>query len=646
MKREEHEVAAVVCGMNAVLAIRTYLSNGNTRPLVLAYEKGKIPESDVDFLKSAAEFTVGTLIEFDGPFSDKDLTQQIAKDLSPESWVLLDETSVVLGNLDECFAYANTAPGFAMARFRHPSSIDNRHPDIVGKDGLCRTSPLFFHGEANKRILEDLSKVEAPDLSSALSILYESNPSWHEGFVDFSIRNWVDDVEKYDPDTSPSGKVACFSEKALKAWSSTANIPRAPFESDDTPSELPDDGAVDAVFVIGTGSVDNNEELRYALRNLEKHCPFVRDVYICGVCPPWVDRSVVKHLNWPDRFRHAKDANIIDKLRHACEHRGIAKRILFCSDDQFQTRVCSWADFDPMYLRRYNTGDRWYDDKHRVWHSRLKKTLERDVQRRKACGQDQRNVFYYQPHVWMQIDRDRFVDYARWCNYEDRDDTIIASGYFNFIDAKGVPDHDHVFLGASEKSVPKATHVAYHDGSEKAAMAILRKLFPERSRFETVEPARHPVAEEQRRPVARRPESPEANLPEVMRVMKRIREEPVWNALLGEVSRAEELRLFGVKGWDVVWNDIVRRWKESTSDGKIVEPVKEGRSKEAADIVSAYMSDPEKMRTVRFGITAARRSSNVLSFGRQNPRPAPESVTRPLRDKIRLSLGNRAKKLI
>lgn len=275
--------------------------------------------------------------------------------------------------------------------------------------------------------------------------------------------------------------------------------PPAPFEPiiqdlakqvkvvDATPYRVPDDQAIDAVFVIGKGSRNNNEELRYALRNIAKHCPFVRDVYISGECPEWVDKSVVKHLQWPDKFRHAKDANIIDKLRHACEQKGIAKRILFCSDDQFQTHVCTWEDFFPRYLRQYESNDKWYEEMKRVWHTRLRNTLERDKKRRQAAGLDTSHIFYYEPHMWMQIDRDKFIEYAKWSDYEHSADTIIASGYFNFVDANGHPHdkkYDHVFIGAGTKTLPKATHIAYTDEGYDQAMTFLKALFPDKCKYE------------------------------------------------------------------------------------------------------------------------------------------------------------------
>lgn len=365
---------------------------------------------------------------------------------------------------------------------------------------------------------------------------------------------------------------------------------------------------IDAVFVIGTGSKNNNEELKYALRNLEKNCPFVRDVYISGECPSWVNTSVVKHLRWPDRFTHAKDANIVDKLRHACEHKGIAKRILFCSDDQFQTRVCTWDDFSPRWLRRYTATDTWYQSRKRLWHERLRRTLERDRVRRESEGLDQADVFYYQPHMWMQIDRDKFIEYAKWCEYEKRDDTIIASGYFNFIDAGGASNFDHVFINANQKWPVKVTHVAYTDSSFNAAMKYLKEAFPEPSVYEvgakkaapaveSVEPAPEPDPEPAKEPRAEPPKPSGRTDSVIIEDVKRIvGGEEVWSDLMKEIEVAEAIRLADFSGWKKVWNDIIHRWNVTTEKGRLHLPVTLPPSEAAVEIIEAFKSShPDKL---------------------------------------------------
>lgn len=664
--------------------IRAYFSYGNTIPLVIVPgPPGDWRDDDMEYCKAAAEYSGGIVFDCSsewkdsrrlaaravrknnvGWFTKKSILHAVSTRLSPRSWAWIDDDAEVTGDLDECFEYAEKCPGFILTQFYCPDSIDNRHParmyrsNIDTGDKICWNSLVFFHGEANRRIAEELGKdFPVEDDEIVFGYLYQTNPKWHDGFCDFSIRGWQANCKTLaNVPKTWGGKLLHYTtnrnnREVKKMWAAKAtSLPEAPFEKKEK-QKVPigeANGPVDAVFVIGKGSVNSNEELRYALRNIEKHCPFVRDVYICGECPNWVDKSIVRHLQWPDRFSHAKDANIIDKLRHACEHPGIAKRILFCSDDQFQTRVCTWDDFAPRYLRRYTSSDRWYSAKRRVWHSRLRKTLEREVERRRDMGLDTKDVFYFQPHIWMPIDRDSFIEYAKWCGYERRDDTIIASGYFNFISANGKPDFDHVFIGNNEKGIPKATHVAYHDPSFRAAIGILKMLFPDKCRFEVgcdQNERRECAPPEQKGAFSGYAiyggDDPSPAKPDEMgvllSVMASIRDNPVWNSLLGEVSRAEELRLFGVVGWRTVWRDIVRRWSDETKSGSENKPVTSRRSEEASRIVNRYISDPDSVRTVRYGPRMSQSAFTAKSDHERAgvPVPASEETRTSLHKRIR-----------
>ena len=501
--------------------IRAYFAAGNNVPLVIVPgPPGDWKDGDMEYCQKAAEYSGGIVFDCSkewedsrrladravlksrvGWYTKKSILHAVASRLAPKCWAWIDDDAEITGNIDECFNYAEQAPGFICTQFYFVDEIDNCHPartyrsKIDTGDKICWNSFMFFHGDANRRLSESLGRdFPVEDDEIVFCELYKNDPAWHEGFCDYSTRNWQKICKRMsDIPVQWFGKVlhycSYFDAGAVKkAWADKSfTLSPAPFERTSPVAVGKSDSeenAVDAVFVIGTGSQNGNEELRYALRNLERHCRFVRNVYVCGFCPPWVDKSKVRHLQWPDRFGHAKDSNIIDKLRHACEIRGIAKNILFCSDDQFQTRECRWVDFHPRYLRRYQSNDRWYEAKGRLWHYRLLMTLERDVGRRQFLGLEATDVFYYQPHMWMQIDRDKFLDYARMCGYETRDDTIIASGYFNFIDADGVPDFDHSFMLGNNGPIPTSTHVAYHDSSYDAAMSMLRDMFPQKCRFE------------------------------------------------------------------------------------------------------------------------------------------------------------------
>lgn len=669
--------------------IRAYLASGNTIPLaIVPGPAGDWDEDDMKYCKAAAEFCGGLVFDCSNEWNDsrrlapravrnnvgwytkKSILHAVATRLAPKSWAWIDDDAEVTGSLDECFEAAEKSSGFIFSQFYYPSSIDVRHPERMYRsnidtgDKICWNSFVIFHGDANERIADELGKdFPVEDDEIVFGHLYANNPAWHDGFCDFSIRRWQTNCKLVSQIPQGwGGKIIHYTTmrnkgEVKKYWASKASsLPPAPFEpklndGNDISLTIVDESArheeqsdpVDAVFVVGIGSSHGNEELRYAMRSLAKNCGFIRDVYICGTCPSFVDRSAVKHLQWPDRFTHAKDANIIDKLRHACEHPGIAKRILFCSDDQFQTRECSWGDFRPRYLRRYSSDDKWYEAKKRVWHTRLRNTLERDAQRRRESGLDDSSVFYFQPHIWMPIDRDSFIAYAKWSGYENRDDTIIASGYYNFVGEAGKQDFDHIFLRKGMTGIPNETHVAYYDKSFDEAIAVARELFPDPCRFEagaTHEKTADVVPSQEKKQDNGLYDPSKASseeLAEIERVSSLSRDTPEWTSLLGEIARAEELRLFGVRGWRVVWRDIISRWKSSTKDGADIVKVDGKRSEEASRVISAYMSDPNSVRTVSFGRSAAWNPSVQRHDG-----VASEYEMSSLRDRVRMSASGRA----
>ena len=638
--------------------IRAYFSTGNLIPLIIVVDE----DCDEEYCKRATEFCGGELIyaSTDLGLDDKlDYNQkkalvirEIASRFSPKSWAWIDDDVEITGNIDECFDYSESSLGFICAKFCSPSSTGNRHPDASScslancHGSLCFESMIFFHGDANVMLSSCVNETNSANgIGNMFYDLYMRDKRWENGFCDYSLRGWiVDNDTEIDVRKNWFGKAICYNigkgcELTDNIWASMFNkLPAAPFEQsikNNTTVNLSDD-PIDAVFVVGTGSEHDDEELRYALRSIENNCRFVRDVYICGYCPHWVDKKTVKFLQWPDRFSHAKDANIIDKLRHACECPGIAKNILFCSDDQFQTRPCSWDDFTPRYLRKFSIGDRWYKDRNRAWHTRLYNTLKRDVDRRRLSGMDESNVFYYQPHIWMQIDRDDFINYARWCNYENRTDTIIASGYYNFIDAKGRPDFDHTFIDMNCFEMPKSTHVAYYDNSYNNVMSMLRKLFPSPSKFEVTRACKNNdenvIIDKKPRYSDLRALNPskatQEEIAKISKVSHEIRNNPIWNTLLGEVSMAEELRLFGVCGWRIVWNDIISRWSNCTRDGADIVQITINRSDEASRILDAYKADPTSMRKLRFFVPGPP--------ARRYPCPSTDSNRSLLRRRVRM----------
>ncbi|MGN6438404.1 MAG: hypothetical protein ACTHMM_17810 [Agriterribacter sp.] len=90
---------------------------------------------------------------------------------------------------------------------------------------------------------------------------------------------------------------------------------------------------IDLVYVLGTGSKWQDNELRYSLRSVEKHLSGYGQLYIVGSCPDWVTNAV--HIQMADEFGYNRDKNIYSKIYIACRQKKISDNFLFINDDHF-----------------------------------------------------------------------------------------------------------------------------------------------------------------------------------------------------------------------------------------------------------------------------------------------------------------------
>ena len=106
---------------------------------------------------------------------------------------------------------------------------------------------------------------------------------------------------------------------------------------------------MDILYIVGTGSKWNNNELRYSLRSIEKNGRNIDRVFLCGYKPAWVSREVI-HIVAEDKYPR-KHKNILHKVLKAIDFSDISSHFLISSDDHYYIKE---TDFDalPVYYRR------------------------------------------------------------------------------------------------------------------------------------------------------------------------------------------------------------------------------------------------------------------------------------------------------
>lgn len=109
---------------------------------------------------------------------------------------------------------------------------------------------------------------------------------------------------------------------------------------------------MDILYIVGKGSVWQDNELRYSLRSIAKNGRNVGRVFICGYIPRWVNTHNAICLPFADQTK-CKHWNICDAILYAADVAnlgGASGEFLYSSDDHFYVRP---TDFDnyPYYCK-------------------------------------------------------------------------------------------------------------------------------------------------------------------------------------------------------------------------------------------------------------------------------------------------------
>jgi hypothetical protein len=107
---------------------------------------------------------------------------------------------------------------------------------------------------------------------------------------------------------------------------------------------------VDIVIPLNNRSTQHNIELRYCLRSIGQHLSGVRNIFIIGHCPDWVQNVIHIPIDEDPRNRF-RDRNIMNKMVVACKDRRVSDDFLMMHDDHFLL-----ADYEAGAFPYYHCG--------------------------------------------------------------------------------------------------------------------------------------------------------------------------------------------------------------------------------------------------------------------------------------------------
>tara|TARA_R110001599_G_scaffold162606_8_gene351933 strand:+ start:373 stop:1113 length:741 start_codon:yes stop_codon:yes gene_type:complete len=184
---------------------------------------------------------------------------------------------------------------------------------------------------------------------------------------------------------------------------------------------------VDIVIPLGMEGMGwNDNELRYALRSIEKNFKDLGQVWIIGYQPSWLVN--VKYVRALDPYRHNKDANLINKILLACTQDELSENFLFTSDDHFIMKPVSAEWFEkPLMDNRQAKFDR--NKKLNRWQQRLARTEDACLAR--SCPSN-----CYEAHIPYMFNKKLYPHHMLQFDYGEGIGYTLASPYYNSIKPK------------------------------------------------------------------------------------------------------------------------------------------------------------------------------------------------------------------
>lgn len=245
---------------------------------------------------------------------------------------------------------------------------------------------------------------------------------------------------------------------------------------------------IDLVYVLGSGSKWNNNELRISLRSVEKNLTGIGNVYVVGEKPDYLQNVI--HIPAGDIFDPAvnADGNMAFKILRACEEKDLTDDFLFMNDDFIinETMAVSeipWLQKGDMA----NHPDKFWQME--FYRKRLRRTFEVLKERNLPTIQ-------YDYHAPMLMNKNEFPKVMGQFDYKEDIGYTFRSLYGNCLELPAIPVlgkkitiYENYKVSLLCEKTKNIAFVGYNDrGLNGAFKWWLIDAFPEKSKYEKNHP--------------------------------------------------------------------------------------------------------------------------------------------------------------
>jgi hypothetical protein len=236
--------------------------------------------------------------------------------------------------------------------------------------------------------------------------------------------------------------------------------------------QTPDYEQTSVVLPLGMGSHSGNLELKFALRSIEKHLKGVKNIFIVGEKPRFLNTEEVIYIPQKDTAR--KQLSIKRKIEAAIHHPRCTETFAFWNDDFVLLR-----DTDLAHLPVYYSGDLASVSEKGARH------LLPDLKKR---GLPTRHADIHCPILY---NKEMFTAAMQAFDWQDRD-FVIKSLYSNYhrlegIEMKDLKINTSLSYERIKAEIKDRWIFSYGDyGLNPPMKRLLEELFPEPSKYELI----------------------------------------------------------------------------------------------------------------------------------------------------------------
>jgi hypothetical protein len=244
---------------------------------------------------------------------------------------------------------------------------------------------------------------------------------------------------------------------------------------------------VDLVYVLGSGSIWNNNELRFSLRSVEKNLMGVRNIYVIGENPGFLSDEVI-HIYHPDPLDRNADGNMALKILRACREKKLSSDFLFMNDDFIINRPMVACEIPWMHKGDMKQRPRRFWEA-QFYRRRLRRTFDILSERGLPTMQ-------YDYHAPMLISKMAFPKVMRQFDFQKEIGYTFRSLYGNYfklpatpVSKRKVTVYKYYTLEQLNDRIQNTPFVGYNNqGVNSSLKWWFMENFPQRSKYEINRP--------------------------------------------------------------------------------------------------------------------------------------------------------------